>query len=82
MKIKLDSASDTVDDIRATPCPMSSSEVVNAYGSFSMESVWSLNLPLITSLSVTKRERRTIYTQLINKEKSEQLILSKTYPSM
>jgi hypothetical protein len=38
MKIKLDSASDTVDDISATPCPMSSSEVVNVYGSFSMES--------------------------------------------
>jgi hypothetical protein len=38
--------------------------------------------PIVTVIGVTERKRRTNCTQLINKAKSEQLILSKLYPSM
>jgi hypothetical protein len=63
--------SDTLDDIRATPCPkMPPSEENNTYGvsqynvSVRGSTVLNLNLPLVTALGITGKERRTTCTQL------------------
>jgi hypothetical protein len=58
--------SDTLDDIRAIACPkMPPSEAVNAYGvSQYVVQPSSLDLSLVTTIGITGRERRTIYTQL------------------
>jgi hypothetical protein len=66
MKITRRCRSKTLDDTRATPCPkMLPSEVINAYRvSQYVVQPSSLDLLLITALSITGRERRATSTQL------------------
>jgi hypothetical protein len=65
-KITRRCGSDTLDDTRETPCPkMPPSEVVNTYGvSQYMVQPSSLDFSLVIVLGITRRKRRTTYTQL------------------
>jgi hypothetical protein len=59
--------SDTLDDIRATPCPkIPPSEAINAHGVFQyVVQPSSLDLSLVTALSITGREREEIQLHIV-----------------
>jgi hypothetical protein len=74
----------SLDDTRETHCPkMSSSKVVYAYGAPSIESNHQESGPSTDSHSRRHQKGNENYMHIVNsnKAKSEQLILSKTYPS-
>jgi hypothetical protein len=65
MEITRTCRSDILDDTRETPYPkMSPLEAVNTYGLSKWVQPSSLDLSLVTALGITRRERRTTYTQL------------------